>query len=384
MKGKLQLRKPENWQDFESLCKRLWGEIWECPSTIKKHGRTGQNQHGVDIYAMPKGEKEYFGIQCKGKDDYSNSQLTHTEIDNEISKALTFNPPLKSFFFVTTANKDAKIEAYIRGKNIENINKGCFSIDIFSWEDIVDLIESNKNTYNWYLHDLPFSDSYKVSIDIRSKNKENPYTLLPQFIKKIKKYQVKAPKIPHRVWGDLDMDLLNNYQPMNIGFPFSKTTYNYQWCTIRLCISNLGTFPLEDYKIDVSFEEGSIIGIDDHSSYTSNPLLSDVMRAELNRQARESQEVFLYKDDDFSLLIEAKKDLIQKDTAIFSFAVKPEFGITQLNIHWELKAKNFDTKGDAVLSVKSIIEEETSTIWVDSENEILPDEFIIEPKKITK
>jgi hypothetical protein len=49
MKAKKQLRKPENWQDFESLCKKLWGEIWNCPE-IKKNGRKGQPQHGVDIY----------------------------------------------------------------------------------------------------------------------------------------------------------------------------------------------------------------------------------------------------------------------------------------------------------------------------------------------
>ena len=24
----MQLQKPDNWQDFESLCKKLWGEIW--------------------------------------------------------------------------------------------------------------------------------------------------------------------------------------------------------------------------------------------------------------------------------------------------------------------------------------------------------------------
>ena len=129
MKGKLQLRKPENWQDFESLCKKLWGEIWGCPSTIKKHGRTGQEQHGVDIYALPKGENAYFGIQCKGKDDYANSQLTIKEIDDEISKALTFTPTLKSFYFATSANKDAKIEAYVRQKNLESIAKGGFSIE---------------------------------------------------------------------------------------------------------------------------------------------------------------------------------------------------------------------------------------------------------------
>lgn len=29
-----QLKKPSNWQDFEKLCKLLWGEIWTCEDTI--------------------------------------------------------------------------------------------------------------------------------------------------------------------------------------------------------------------------------------------------------------------------------------------------------------------------------------------------------------
>lgn len=72
------MEKPVNWQDFESLCKKLWGEIWHCPS-IKKNGRQGQSQNGVDIYGIPAGETDYFGIQCKGKDDYTKAQLTETE-----------------------------------------------------------------------------------------------------------------------------------------------------------------------------------------------------------------------------------------------------------------------------------------------------------------
>ena len=54
MEGKLQLRKPENWQDFERLCKALWGEIWECSDTIKRNGRQGQVQKGVDVYGIKK------------------------------------------------------------------------------------------------------------------------------------------------------------------------------------------------------------------------------------------------------------------------------------------------------------------------------------------
>ena len=43
------IRPPENWQDFETLCKKLFGEMWGCPNTIKKNGRSGQTQCGVDI-----------------------------------------------------------------------------------------------------------------------------------------------------------------------------------------------------------------------------------------------------------------------------------------------------------------------------------------------
>lgn len=84
------IRKPQNWQDFETLCKMLWGEIWGNQNKIKKNGRLGQPQSGVDIFGVPKGRIQYSGIQCKGKDDYSNAQLTKQEIDVELEKAKCF------------------------------------------------------------------------------------------------------------------------------------------------------------------------------------------------------------------------------------------------------------------------------------------------------
>jgi tetratricopeptide (TPR) repeat protein len=44
------IQKPENWPDFETLCKQLWGEIWDIPMKIKKNGRNGQPQVGVDVF----------------------------------------------------------------------------------------------------------------------------------------------------------------------------------------------------------------------------------------------------------------------------------------------------------------------------------------------
>jgi hypothetical protein len=161
MEARKQLRKPENWKDFERLCKKLWGEIWDCKE-IKMNGRNGQSQHGVDVYGIPIGESTYYGIQCKGKDDYSHKQLTETEINIEIELAKSFRPALAKLYFATTANKDANIEEYIRLKDIENRRDGLFQIHLFSWEDIVDLIDENKETHDWYLN----LNKFKVKSDV--------------------------------------------------------------------------------------------------------------------------------------------------------------------------------------------------------------------------
>ena len=42
MKSPTQIQPPANWQDFETLCKKLWGEIWCCKDTIKKKDVLGK------------------------------------------------------------------------------------------------------------------------------------------------------------------------------------------------------------------------------------------------------------------------------------------------------------------------------------------------------
>lgn len=162
------LRKPENWQDFESLCKKLWGEIWQTEN-IKKNGRLGQLQSGVDVVAFVK--NEYRGIQCKGKDDYTNAKLSENEIDAEISKARSFQPPLRRFIFATTANKDARIEAYIRNANLQSVAQGLFEIELYCWEDIVDLIDENRHTSDWYLNLQKYKESPSISVAFMTNRK---------------------------------------------------------------------------------------------------------------------------------------------------------------------------------------------------------------------
>lgn len=130
-----QVLAPENWQDFENLCCDLWREIWKDTNT-QKNGRSGQNQNGVDISGRPNKKAKWAGVQCKGKNNYTNNILTEKEIFGEIEKAKKFEPKLSEFIIATSGEKDAKIEKIARKITNEHQKKSLFSVHIWGWEDI--------------------------------------------------------------------------------------------------------------------------------------------------------------------------------------------------------------------------------------------------------
>lgn len=183
MKAQTQIFPPTNWQDFEELCKRIWEIKWNFPDDIIRNGRMGQTQNGVDISAYVENKHGYCGVQCKGKDNFTNKQMTTTEIDEEIAKAKNFKPALKSLTFTTTAPKDAAIEEYVRSRNVENIENGLFSVAIFSWEDIVSLIEQYKSVKEWYVYEKlqSFEPDIEVLLNDQTSTKETPIILNPEY-----------------------------------------------------------------------------------------------------------------------------------------------------------------------------------------------------------
>ena len=130
------------------------------------NGRQGQDQFGVDIFGVPTGESAYYGIQCKGKSEYNDNhpQFTKKELLGEIEKAKKFEPPLKKLYFATTALNDSKIQTFVRQKNLENINAGLFEIHLFCWESIVNLIDENQRTHDWYVKNKKYKTSQSVSV----------------------------------------------------------------------------------------------------------------------------------------------------------------------------------------------------------------------------
>ena len=378
MEGKLQLRKPENWQDFERLCKVLWGEIWECPDTIKRNGRQGQAQKGVDVYGIKKGECVYRGIQCKGKDDYTNSQLTEPEIDNEIAKALLFTPKLKSFYFATTANKDAHIEEYIRKKNLESISKGEFEIDIFAWEDIVDLIEAHRNTYNWFLNNCSYKDVSDVEVFIGGKKE---YTIFPEYFRITKEYHLKPQELSWLSEESLKLIQANTHF-MNLNdvlYPPSK--HDCRWCTISINIYNTGKTVIEDYKLSIIIEMENVLEISDKFHYYNSRLMNQAAVAQINARKDAQREVF--ESTEYCNVIEYRpkdRTLVQDDHRTFKIAVKPKDNVQSIKVMWVLHSRNYKKEGELILNVEPKFEDKKEKVKVDNIEELKENEVIILPK----
>jgi hypothetical protein len=356
---KKQLRKPENWQDFENLCKILWGEIWQC-SEIKKNGRIGQSQHGVDIYGIPKDENQYYGIQCKGKDDYSQSVLSQTEIDKELVKAMMFKPKLKKIYFATTANKDSVIEEYIRVKDIEFRENNHFEIHLFSWEDIVDLIDQNKKTSDWYIHNIGFRSGH--SVDVLFHNNLSEISFKPKLYKNFVNYKLKeSVEQKHRPYlgilpynyndsNEEDETLLD---PQPIRYYFTGGLKNKSSCVFSLSIKNIGLSVIENFKLYFSLKSNNVIvdTVNKHTDFLDT--ISTKYKYYITYDKHLAKYVF---DPDEKILVQS--DTIFTEQMCFRPTIEDAESII---LEYEFVAKDFNKKGELSINVESIIKIKHST-----------------------
>lgn len=336
MKARELLHPPASWDHFEDLCKKLWGEIWACEESIKKNGRNGQAQHGVDVYGLPSGRVEYCGIQCKGKDTYFGKQFTEDEIVKEIEAAKSFKPALKKLIFATTAQKDARIEEFVRVKNIESLNNELFEIDIFSWEDITDLIYDNRRTYDWYVRSLNFKSNKAVSITFHDGSTE--LVIKPRF-----KRLIPMP-VPKRI---IDMYKIAR-PPAFLTDHVQSKSINHSLDDFSIHIKNIGSDTLEEYKLIFEFKDEiqelaytnvTVKGIVALSRVLNIPY--QPLRLDNNCGSIIPERAILVGDDIF------------KSAKIF---VKPLAKDYDVPIHWKFLAKDFKCEGVLTLKVLPLID----------------------------
>jgi hypothetical protein len=126
---------PKTWQQFEELCADIYAADWADP-TLQRYGRAGQSQHGVDIVARH-GNRWPVGLQCRKKSRWPVASLTTREVDNAVKDALEFKPKLRSFYILTTAPDDARLQKHALKITARHQQKGLFDVNVVGWSEIV-------------------------------------------------------------------------------------------------------------------------------------------------------------------------------------------------------------------------------------------------------
>jgi hypothetical protein len=138
-----QIAPPKSWEAFEDLCWALFQADWQ-DSGAQKNGRQGQQQAGVDIVGYNRtAGGALWGVQCKGKNAHYGSKLTTKEIDAELAKAETFQPPLAHWIIATTAATDAPTQEYVRSLSAARQAKNQFPVTLMAWEALHNLLAVN-------------------------------------------------------------------------------------------------------------------------------------------------------------------------------------------------------------------------------------------------
>ena len=149
-----QIAAPAGWQKFEELCRALFAAVFRDPTTLR-YGRSGQPQHGVDIYGKAaQAPRAYFGVQCKGKGRNYGSKVTQPEFAREVHKAEGFDPPLTRWILATTASDNAALQDYARKVSLEREQDGKFSVSVLGWDSLQSLLAAHPHVIEQFYPEL--------------------------------------------------------------------------------------------------------------------------------------------------------------------------------------------------------------------------------------
>jgi hypothetical protein len=142
----ISLPKPKNWQDFESRTRVLFTCVLNDPNT-QQNGRSGQEQHGVDVYGYREQRLDCLvGVQCKKK---FKAAVTEKELRAEVDKAKNFKPAISEFVLITTAPRDQKTQEVARTITVELTKTDHpFRVTVWGWEDVEENASQHERAWN--------------------------------------------------------------------------------------------------------------------------------------------------------------------------------------------------------------------------------------------
>lgn len=299
---------PRNWQDFESICHRLWIEIWNDPNT-QKNGRQGQKQNGVDIIGTPIYSNLLSAVQCKDKDGHLGSVLKAEELKSECDKAKFFLPKIASFTLATTAPRNALIQRTAR--QLTKSKSIPFTVQVWSWDDIQSEIAFRPSIMDAYYFNfaVPWENANTITLN-RFSPKEQFYAYFHR------------PNVISALSNKFKEDLIPLlYELMDNSYTHGKATrFDITLKDRILSITDDGlafnpTTELNHNLVSAGSHIGSFVFYDFVNKYTGHTEL-DYSRATSNNQSFNKLEIklpgdveLLDEDDFIELCVDLKQSL---------------------------------------------------------------------------
>jgi hypothetical protein len=152
----MELPKPSNWQDFETIVRDAQAQRWKS-TTLHKNGRPGQTQNGVDVYG-PDEIGRPVGIQCKRY----KPPLKLKHVTDEVTKAEKFKGGLTTLLVATTADHDAKLQEQVRLLSDARVAKGKFAVALLFWDEIIASLLLNPAVFRAHYPQVALADTRAV------------------------------------------------------------------------------------------------------------------------------------------------------------------------------------------------------------------------------
>jgi len=347
---------PKNWQDFETLCLKLWGEIWQIPHEIEFNSDNSQGQQGVDIYGLIDNGLSFYGIQCKNKKlnliDGSPNRLTISDVQAEIDNASNFKPALRKLIIATSLPKDQKLEEYVRIKSLEHAQNGNFTIQICFWEFFERKILEFQKVYDWYLKNENFHKVSSISVLFSGGVSEKDYH--PKFQRTINRYTtqreppVVAPDF-NRLFKDPKLNISDfqkslddyhrlRYKASDMRMPQIEWQQN---CWFSLQLKNTGQKVIEDFKVKLVFDgDFKQVGAESRNQIFNPGFTNNVKE---------------YSNTYRALYIEPEQNILVQGEAISTGSIYLEPSMqeaTDVKLNWKLLARDFEDSGTLLIHIQ--------------------------------
>lgn len=155
----LEVPKPKNWQDFETIALDALRLRWDSPD-LSANGRPGQKQKGVDIFG-PDDIGRRIGVQCKRYAKPLKIDLVKAEVENSDA----FEPALNTIYIATTRDRDAKLQMEVRLYSDKRVIEGKSAVGLLFWDDIVGSLGTNPSTFKSHFPNFTLAETHAFPRD---------------------------------------------------------------------------------------------------------------------------------------------------------------------------------------------------------------------------